>query len=1199
MLNISLLNKYSKSYDVQLRLHYIYLDHFYVFSIHQHFSKAFHSSDFEQIHEHFSRCDCGTKNFIPNAAVHFNNIVMYCVRPTTEWSQSETEHLADIHIHIKNRNTKPIHQDNISYEYGSSFSKIVYYVNCDETEKAHYTTTDLDKFKEVLTVNKLSHCSSINLYSHVTNIHVITTIINGVYEFIATKRLYNRLGKSIRNTFTPRIVNSINDEIINSMEERRDLWANQSQYFEASLKTNHTLMINRYRSGLPLRCSDVYYHLYDVDADKVLCGDGVNVKDVRWCWDGEQLIEVAQINASSIRKKTKSLFVSFNRHTILLQSYYHYQLVKSIDLNSYIMSADILQIQGVPGAGKTHHILTEFSKTAKTLIITMSREPCQDIIRRLKALNRFTDNVTVATFDSFMRNYHNKHKHVHYEEVWFDEASNTHGGDWMWLVYLTKCNKLITVGDRAQIPYVERTNAIVKFSIPRITDNQPKYLSVSHRCPKDIVHWMNVTRDDKNNRLYDFTVTTKNPLIHSVYAHIISGPTDIPRVDNAQYIAFTQDDVKTLKDHGFTNACSVHQYQGNQNAHVICVRFDPKHAKPLYKIKNYQLVALSRHTNRFDYYSVISDDPMYIEVQKISKYTDSVLTLTGGHELMPIPLVSAHKHIYLQPSSAQITYTFPKLVQSLNDKYSYGSFIPLNLYSEYAPPNVNESDYSECELIDDPCLMLQHIYNELYVDPNIGMIDTSYDHDLYTISDKHFHGDFACVPIAHPSLPSNFCPPKLNTSLRPKIPSTQSQCLKAFVERNGAVPLLQGDVDEISTAKILLDTVLSVCDKGLLALYTEEKIYPNGRSTAIWLSKQPESVRSNIENDPDMLLDKFLQRYSFMLKGNAKPDLDKNPASRYKSSQTIAFQDKLVNAIFCPLLTDFSDRLFAALNDNIVLFNRMSVDSYCASVDRVCPYDRFQKFQKFYEIDFSKFDKSQDLVALEFEILLMEKFGMLPEFLDYWRVMHTKTRIRSVENKFRADILYQRKSGDAGTWILNTVFQMAVVLHSLDITSLLNLGYAFATFSGDDSLVFVDEHYFSYNHIMHTCATLFNLEMKLLTYQTPYFCSKFFIPTPNGLLFVPDVIKTIVKLGRKDIVNLQHAKEYHVSFSDNNKQLLNTYNWPYIAHSINDRYSLDHTHIPVFRALCTLILDASQFYDLWDYSESDNRHYEILPSLDM
>nr|APG77702.1 hypothetical protein [Hubei virga-like virus 19] len=797
-------------------------------------------------------------------------------------------------------------------------------------------------------------------------------------------------------------------------------------------------------------------------------------------------------------------------------------------------------------------------------------------------------NVTALTFDSYMINYADSKPE--FEVVWFDEARLTHGGDWLWVTYLTNCSHIYIVGDEAQIPYVERTQYVTKYAVPDIFDSKPVALSKSYRCPIDIVHWINSTVNDRGKSMYPFTVSTASEVLHSVSTHSITSLSSVPILPDAQYLVYTQDEVTEMKNAGYDNVRTVHQYQGNQNKSIILVRLDKKDAKPIFYRKAYMLVAFSRHTVSLAYYTVLtSKDPVLMELNRIMSYSDGVLRKRGGGEILD----TACRTISIKKSFTKLVYLYPPLIRKLNDAYGFGSFIPTRIVTAYKPLNISNHPVLLSDSISNPLNILQEFNDEFLYEPNT----VDFDHQLYADSDKSFVGEFSYVPILEKPVRTVYATPRLNTALRGKIPATQSQVLKAFCERNGSVPLLEGDVDETHMASILFNTVLNVCNPGVLEALRTEPLTMNANSLMRWIAKQPETIRNQIMNDPEDFWDKDLTMYSFTIKGNAKPDLDSYPGSRYKSSQTIAYQDKLINSFFCPIMADFTDRVTAALHDNIILFSRMSVDDYCTAVDRVCPYARFQSFENFYEIDFSKFDKSQDLIALKFEVMLMRHFGFPDELLNCWIMMHKETTLRDVKHKFRAKVLYQRKSGDAGTWILNTLFQMAVVIHSLGIDRSILNGSVFCTFSGDDSLVFVESENYSRDHVSDTCANLFNLEVKLLRFNTPYFCSKFFIPTPEGLLFVPDVLKTVVKLGRRDLVNVDHASEYFVSFCDNNKVLFNAYNWPLIDHSIKDRYGGFGSYVATYRALCTIMNSKTIFLSLWDYSNTS--FFNILPTLEI
>lgn len=72
--------------------------------------------------------------------------------------------------------------------------------------------------------------------------------------------------------------------------------------------------------------------------------------------------------------------------------------------------------------------------------------------------------------------------------------------------------------------------------------------------------------------------------------------------------------------------------------------------------------------------------------------------------------------------------------------------------------------------------------------------------------------------------------------------------------------------------------------------------------------------------------------------------------------------------------------------------------------------------------------------------------------------------------------------------------------------------------AGDDSVIFFNESNFISYDPSPVVTDLFNLECKLLNrYNVPYFCSKFLVITDNLLYFVPDPLKFVTKLGRRDM----------------------------------------------------------------------------------
>jgi hypothetical protein len=70
---------------------------------------------------------------------------------------------------------------------------------------------------------------------------------------------------------------------------------------------------------------------------------------------------------------------------------------------------------------------------------------------------------------------------------------------------------------------------------------------------------------------------------------------------------------------------------------------------------------------------------------------------------------------------------------------------------------------------------------------------------------------------------------------------------------------------------------------------------------------------------------------------------------------------------------------------------------------------------KSIELDISKYDKSQALLALEFDLALMEMFGVDPMLRAMWKEAHISTTLVSYSSRFRVNVNFQRKSGDAFT----------------------------------------------------------------------------------------------------------------------------------------------------------------------------------------
>ncbi|RZF35348.1 hypothetical protein LSTR_LSTR014790 [Laodelphax striatellus] len=208
-------------------------------------------------------------------------------------------------------------------------------------------------------------------------------------------------------------------------------------------------------------------------------------------------------------------------------------------------------------------------------------------------------------------------------------------------------------------------------------------------------------------------------------------------------------------------------------------------------------------------------------------------------------------------------------------------------------------------------------------------------------------------------------------------PNTQVETLLAMVKRNLNVPDLMGVTDIPALADSMFDAFVStyIGDNGLASGFERMPILPNPRSLSEWLVTQPPNVVDQISCDLP-LHERRLDRYDFMIKSTVKPQLDTNAPYVYSALQTIAYQTKDINAIFCPIFKEMKKRLLSVLGKRFRIYCDVSPEEFAEDLtNSFQPEDEFAFFSgddslirdaigRYLEIDFSKYDKSQGLLAL-------------------------------------------------------------------------------------------------------------------------------------------------------------------------------------------------------------------------------------------
>lgn len=406
-------------------------------------------------------------------------------------------------------------------------------------------------------------------------------------------------------------------------------------------------------------------------------------------------------------------------------------------------------------------------------------------------------------------------------------------------------------------------------------------------------------------------------------------------------------------------------------------------------------------------------------------------------------------------------------------------------------------------------------------------------------------------------------PPKSFDCMRPTLFTpkphlrnvNRREVMLAMEKRNRNVPFMNGVVDfDKTSSRMVANLIREAFDEEKFRFYTAEPIRISTYSINEWLVRQPPAVKNMIV--PEFAVHQSaVNSYMFSIKRAAKPNLTIDAASSYLALQTIVYHEKPINAYFCSVFRELKFRLLRVLRKNVKIFTDMSAEDFERCLNHDIPSSTILKIFEKLEIDISKYDKSQRELALEFECKIMLAFGVPPDVVELWYNAHILTEVYDRCSRLKAFIAYQRKSGDASTFVGNTLFLMAVICDLIPVSELV-----MALFSGDDSLL-IGMNLRRYHNVQHF-ALKFNLEIKFLNFDYSYFCSKFLLSVDGRWKFVCDPVKLCVKLGRSDLVNPAHVEEYRVSVSDHVKRFNDISLCHALSNALRERYAIarDHTY---------------------------------------
>ncbi|AIN39537.1 RdRp, partial [Rose leaf rosette-associated virus] len=381
-----------------------------------------------------------------------------------------------------------------------------------------------------------------------------------------------------------------------------------------------------------------------------------------------------------------------------------------------------------------------------------------------------------------------------------------------------------------------------------------------------------------------------------------------------------------------------------------------------------------------------------------------------------------------------------------------------------------------------------------------------------------------------------------------RLPSLQENLL-SYESRNYNFLKSERHCDPKVFGEAMAMAVLKKCfNLEKFATLRDEVIGVSELATAQWAAKRDENQLRNVFRDFErrhLDIGADVSNFSLMVKRDAKVKLDDSCLTKHAPAQNIMYHRKAINALYSPFFDEFKNRLLWCLNSNIVFFTEMSNSDFASVVRRhVGDEDIFYKG----EVDFSKFDKSQDAFIKEYERALYSAFGFDAEMLELWMYGEYRAHATTTDGSLSFDVKNQRRSGGANTWIGNSIVTLGILAMYYEVDR-----FKLLTISGDDSLIYSNTKIA--NHSTQICLET-GFETKFMTPSVPYFCSKFVVHTGSFTYFVPDPYKLLVKLGAPSkYITDAGLFETFVSFRDLTRDLNNQLVVERVAMLVEEKYN--------------------------------------------
>nr|WPM45975.1 MAG: methyltransferase [Grapevine line pattern virus] len=267
-------------------------------------------------------------------------------------------------------------------------------------------------------------------------------------------------------------------------------------------------------------------------------------------------------------------------------------------------SATFVLMDGVAGCGKTTSICDQFNAETD-LIVTANRKSSEEIRDKLFKDSPDLGKRFVRTADSVLM-----HDCITAPRILFDECGLLHFGQLVAVAGKVQAKVVLGFGDSEQISFINRDKTFqMKYS--QLSVDESTVVKHTYRCPKDVVHLVKTVIKGKVRHSKYHGWESKSNVVRSVSAPIdVVGLPGVKLEPDWVYLTMTQYDkasllskAKELHLNMSDKIKTVHEAQGISVPKVRLVRL--KNTKcDLFSAEAHCLVALTRHTRRFEYLRV-------------------------------------------------------------------------------------------------------------------------------------------------------------------------------------------------------------------------------------------------------------------------------------------------------------------------------------------------------------------------------------------------------------------------------------------------------------------------------------------------------------------------------------------------------------------------------------------------------------------